>query len=127
MVSGSQFFSTILSHNFRSNLVKRLLFLCSQNKLRSPTAEAIFADSEGIEVDSAGLNNDAVVPLSDEQIEWADVILVMEKVHRERLNRKFRHALAGKRIAVLNIPDDFEYMDEELIRLLKSRSRPYLP
>lgn len=107
--------------------MKRLLFLCSQNKLRSPTAEAIFADSEGIEVDSAGLNNDAVVPLSDEQIEWADVILVMEKVHRERLNRKFRHALAGKRIAVLNIPDDFEYMDEELIRLLKSRSRPYLP
>lgn len=107
--------------------MKRLLFLCSQNKLRSPTAEAIFADYEGIEVDSAGLNNDAEVPLSDEQLEWADLILVMEKVHRERLNRKFSHALAGKRIAVLNIPDDYEYMDEALIELLEQRCAHYLP
>jgi len=107
--------------------MKRILFLCSQNKWRSPTAETIFADRTDIEVDSAGLNNDAEVPLSDEQIEWADVILVMEEIHRTRLNRKFSHALAGKRIAVLNIPDDYQYMDEALIRLLELRCRPYLP
>ena len=107
--------------------MKRLLFLCSQNKWRSPTAEAIFADYPGIEADSAGLNNDAEVPLSDEQIEWADLILVMEKSHRDRLNRKFRHALAGKRIAVLNIPDDFVYMDPELVELLKLRCVSYFP
>ena len=106
--------------------MKRLLFICSQNKLRSPTAEAIFADHPGIEVDSAGLNNDAEVPLSDEQIEWADIIIVMENAHRNRLNRKFKHALAGKRVAVLNIPDEYDYMDEELIRILKSRCQPYL-
>jgi len=46
--------------------MKRILFLCSQNKLRSPTAECIFTDYPGIEVDSAGLNNNAIVPLSDE-------------------------------------------------------------
>lgn len=107
--------------------MKRILFLCSQNKLRSPTAEAIFADHEEIEVDSAGLNNDAEVPLSDEQIEWADVIIVMEKAHRNRLNRKFKRVLAGKRIAVLNIPDNYDYMDEELVRILKLRCQPYLP
>jgi len=107
--------------------MKRLLFLCSQNKLRSPTAETIFAETPGIEVDSAGLNNDAVVPLSEEQSEWADVILVMETVHRTRLNRKFRACLGGKRIAVLNIPDDYEYMDEELIELLRVRCHLYLP
>ena len=107
--------------------MKRILFICSQNKWRSPTAEAIFADRADIEVDSAGLNNDAEVPLSDEQIEWADVIIVMEKVHRARLNRKFNHALGGKRIAVLNIPDDYQYMDNELISLLKLRCQPYLP
>lgn len=107
--------------------MKRLLFLCSQNKLRSPTAETVFDGYPGVEVDSAGLNNDAEVPLSDEQIEWAEVIIVMEKVHRTRLNRKFGHALGGKRIAVLNIPDDYEYMDEELIELLKVRCQPYLP
>lgn len=105
----------------------RLLFLCSQNKLRSPTAEAIFSNYEGVEVDSAGLNNDAVVPLSEEQVKWADVIIVMEKSHRNRLNKKFRHALAGKRVAVLGIPDEYDCMDDELIRLLKVRCRPYLP
>ncbi len=107
--------------------MKRLLFLCSQNKLRSPTAEAVFADFPGVEVDSAGLNNDAQVALSEEQLEWADVIIVMEKAHRNRLNRKFRNALGGKRIAVLNIPDDYDFMDEDLIRLLKVRCQPYLP
>ena len=106
---------------------KHLLFLCSQNKLRSPTAEAIFANHPGVEADSAGLNHDAEVPLSEEQIEWADLILVMEKVHRTRLNRKFKSALAGKRIAVLNIPDNYPFMDPALITLLKTRCAPYLP
>ena len=107
--------------------MRRLLFICSQNKLRSPTAETIFANHPGIEVDSAGLNIDAIVPLSTEQILWADTIIVMETAHRSRLNRKFRKALAGKRIAVLGIPDNYEYMDEELIRLLITRCAPYLP
>tara|TARA_R110000850_G_scaffold10259_5_gene36829 strand:- start:4098 stop:4421 length:324 start_codon:yes stop_codon:yes gene_type:complete len=107
--------------------MKRLLFICSQNKLRSPTAEAVFADYPGVEVDSAGLNNDAVVPLSDEQLEWADVIILMETAHRNRLNRKFNHVLAGKRIAVLGIPDDYEYMDPKLIERLKTCCSPYLP
>ena len=85
---------------------KRVLFLCSQNKLRSPTAKAIFADHPAIEVDSAGLNNDAVIPLSLEQVRWAVVIVVMQKAYRTRLNRKFKNALAGKRVAVLDIPDN---------------------
>lgn len=106
---------------------KRILFLCSQNKLRSPTAEAIFTDHPAIEVDSAGLNHDAEVALSHEQIEWADLIVVMEKSHQIRLNRKFRSVLAGKRIAVLNIPDEYDCMDPALIGLLKIRCAPYLP
>ena len=107
--------------------MKRLLFICSQNKLRSPTAETVFANHSGVEVDSAGLNNDAEVPLSDEQLEWADLVLVMEKAHRNRLNRKFSHALGGKRITVLNIPDDYEYMQPELIEILERKCAQYLP
>jgi len=107
--------------------MKRLLFLCSQNKLRSPTAEAVFADWPGVEADSAGLNNDAEVTLSEEQIAWADVILVMEKTHRNRLNRKFGKALGGKKIVVLNIPDDYAFMDSELVALLQRRCAPHLP
>ena len=106
---------------------RRLLFLCSRNQLRSPTAEEIFSHVPGIEVDSAGLSPDAEVPLSREQVEWADVILVMEKVHRERLNRQFGDALAGKRVRVLGIPDDYGFMDPKLIRLLEVKCAVYLP
>jgi predicted protein tyrosine phosphatase len=107
--------------------MKHLLFICSRNKLRSPTAEEIFRGHPGIDVDSAGLADDAEVPLSEEQIKWADVIIVMEPIHRSRLNRKFGRCLAGKRIAVLGIPDNYGYMDAELIRLLRLKCAPYLP
>ncbi len=107
--------------------MKRLLFLCSQNKLRSPTAEAVFADWPGIEVDSAGLNNDAEIPLTEEQIAWAEVILVMERAHHVRLKRKFGNTLGGKKIVVLNIPDLYAFMDPELVALLKRRCFAYLP
>ena len=105
---------------------KRILFLCSRNKLRSPTAERIFENHPGLEVDSAGLNPDAAVRLSPEQIEWADLILVMEKSHLSRLNKKYREHLAGKQIAVLGIPDLYDYMDPTLVDLLKVRCMRYI-
>jgi len=104
-----------------------LLFICSRNKLRSPTAEAIFAGRPGVEVDSAGLSPDAEVPLEAEQIEWADLILVMEKAHRSRLNRNFGKFLADKKVVVLDIPDEYDFMDARLISLLESRCARYLP
>ena len=106
---------------------RRILFVCARNKLRSPTAEAIFAEVAGVEADSAGLNDDAAVPLSPEQIEWADLILVMEKSHRTKLARKFRKYLGGKRVGVLEIPDRFDYMDPELVRLIKRRCARFIP
>ena len=104
----------------------RLLFLCSKNKLRSPTAESVFVDYPNIEVDSAGLSKDADIRLSDEQLHWADLIFVMEKIHRTKLNQRYCHALRGKKVIVLNIPDNYEFMDEELITLLKQKCSPYL-
>lgn len=106
--------------------MKHLLFICSQNKLRSPTAEAVFAGMPGIDVDSAGLNNDAVVPLSPEQVLWADLIFVMEKAHQEKLKRKFKRHLNGQRIIVLGIPDNYACMDPALVALLKTKVTPYL-
>jgi predicted protein tyrosine phosphatase len=110
-----------------SQAPKRILFLCSRNKLRSPTAESIFSDRGDIEVDSAGLNSDAELLLSAEQVEWADLIVVMESRHREKLNRNYRAFLAGKRIVVLNIADNYEYMDPQLIELLKQRCTQLIP
>lgn len=101
--------------------MKHILFLCSQNLLRSPTAEAIFADSQEFEVRSAGLNNDAVVPTTPELVEWADYIFVMEKTHRKKLQKKYKKYLNKQRVICLDIPDEYEYMDDELIMLLKHR------
>jgi len=101
--------------------MKRLLFICSRNRLRSPTAEEIFADYPGIETDSAGIRSDAEIVLSEEQIEWADVIVAMEKVHREKAQLMYPTALRGKKISVLAIPDNYQYMEPKLIDLLKKR------
>lgn len=106
--------------------MKRALFICSQNRLRSPTAEHVFSSWPGVETDSAGLNPDATVALSTEQIEWASLIFVMEKSHRNKLSKKFRSYLKGKRIICLEIPDEYEYMQPELVRLLEAKIGPYL-
>lgn len=101
--------------------MEKVLFLCGKNKMRSPTAESIFCDVPGYEVLSAGLNNDANIPASVELIQWADYIFVMEKSHTDKLRRKFKKSLNKQRIICLDIPDDFKYMEEALIRILKSR------
>jgi len=106
--------------------MKRALFICSQNRLRSPTAEQVFARWPDVESDSAGLGNDADVPLSSEQIAWANIIFVMEKAHRNRLAAKFKAHLNGKRVICLDIPDDYAYMQPELIRLLEAKAGKFL-
>ncbi|WP_066806107.1 low molecular weight protein tyrosine phosphatase family protein [Sphingomonas asaccharolytica] len=107
--------------------MKHFLFVCSQNRLRSPTAEHIFANHPGIEVSSAGTNNDAENPLTAELVEWADTIFVMERAHRNKLQKRFRSSIGARRIVCLNIPDDYEFMDPVLISLLKARMTRHLP
>ena len=106
---------------------RRFLFVCSQNRLRSPTAEQIFADWPGLEVSSAGTNRDAENPLTDELIEWADTIFVMERLHLNKVRSKFRNALGPRRIVCLEIPDEYAFMDPALIRLLQTKMRRHLP
>jgi len=103
-----------------------VLFLCSGNRLRSPTAEQVFARWPGIETDSAGLDHDAIVELSGEQVEWADIIFVMEKSHRSRLGKRFRAQLRNKRVICLDIPDDYEFMAPELVRRLEAGAARFL-
>lgn len=113
------------SHD-RHHHLKRALFICTQNRLRSPTAETVFASWPGVDTDSAGLGNDAEVPLSREQIEWATIIFVMEKVHRRRLGTKFRQWLNGKQVICLDIPDEYAYMQPALIELLQAKAGRFL-
>lgn len=106
--------------------MKKALFICSRNRLRSPTAEQVFAGWPGVETDSAGLGPDATVPLSAEQLEWASVIFVMEKAHKNRLSSKFSAHLKNKRVICLDIPDDYDFMQDELVHLLEAKVGPYL-
>ncbi|WP_299343326.1 low molecular weight protein tyrosine phosphatase family protein [uncultured Pseudoxanthomonas sp.] len=106
---------------------RNILFICTQNRLRSPTAEQVFADWPAVETASAGLGNDAEVPVSPELLAWADLIFVMEPAHRSRLSAKFKRHLNGKRVICLDIPDDYAYMDPVLIRLLKQKVVRFLP
>jgi len=107
-------------------VLKNLLFICSRNRLRSPTAEQVFATRKGVETDSAGLSPDASVPLSAEQLDWATHIFVMEKGHKTKLLKHFPGPVQGKKIIVLGIPDDYDFMDPELMRLLEEKVGPYL-
>lgn len=102
------------------------LFICSANRLRSPTAEQVFASWSNVETDSAGLSGGALQELSGEQIEWAGIIFVMEKAHRNKLSKRFKSYLKGKRVICLDIPDEYEFMQPELIRLLESKVGPFL-
>lgn len=101
--------------------MKKILFLCSRNKLRSPTAEATFSDVDGWEVFSAGISNDADVPVGVEDIQWADYIFVMEKSHKKKLARKFGQIINEQKVISLDIPDDYAYMDEKLIEILLTK------
>lgn len=106
--------------------MKRVLFVCSQNKLRSPTAEQVFASWPDIEVASAGTSNDAETPLTAELVEWADIIFVMEQSHQSKLRAAFEMHLNHQSVICLDIPDIFPFMDPGLVRILESRVPKYL-
>lgn len=104
----------------------KVLFICSRNRFRSPTAETIFSGQEGLEVSSAGTADDAEHPVSADLIDWADFVFVMQGVHRKRLNNRFGVLLRAKPVVVLDIPDRYKYMDPELVQLLKQKVSSHL-
>lgn len=103
-----------------------MLFVCSENRLRSTTAEDVFQEYKNVEAIGAGTNADAVTPVSSDLIEWADAILVMEHSHRSNFARKYKPLLKGKKLAVVDIPDEFERGNPALIRQLKSTVPRYV-
>lgn len=103
-----------------------VLFVCSKNKWRSRTAETIFKNRNGLNVRSAGTENSAKVRLNWKLIEWAEIIFVMENKHKTRIHQSFRDSLDQQEIIVLDIPDDYQYMDEHLIQILKDALDFYL-
>ena len=103
-----------------------VLFICSRNQWRSPTAEAIWRKIEGVSVRSAGTSPKAKRTVSANDIRWADSIFVMEAKHKQRLKARFKQLLQYKTIEVLDIPDDYQFMDPELVEIFEAEAQTIL-
>ena len=103
-----------------------ILFVCSRNQWRSPTAERLWRRQPGIAVRSAGTSRNARRRINASDITWADLILVMEEKHRARIRSEFAAATRNQPIHVLDIPDEYRFMDAELVELLQGKVQPLL-
>ena len=99
--------------------MKNVLFICSRNQWRSPTAETVWRMHPAISVRSAGTSPNARKTVGPADVRWADVIFVMEQKHKNRLVAEFTRLLDHKPIHVLEIPDEYKYMDPELVEILE--------
>ncbi|XZZ35969.1 low molecular weight protein tyrosine phosphatase family protein [Microbulbifer sp. TRSA002] len=106
--------------------MRNLLFICSRNQWRSPTAEAIWRKHPDFNAKSAGTSPRAKKTVSSADVRWADVIFVMEQKHKNRLIAEFSRMLDHKPVHVLDIPDEYKYMDPELVQELESIVGAYL-
>ena len=102
-----------------------VLFVCSRNEWRSPTGEAIYKNHPTIFARSAGTSPSARIKINQKHIDWAEVIFVMEKKHLQLIEQKFGSDIRQK-TTILNIEDEYQYMDEELINELKTKVAAYL-
>lgn len=97
----------------------KVLFVCSRNQWRSPTAEQVWRRHPGVSARSAGTSSNARHKVTADDIRWANVILVMEEKHKSRLVAEFTRLLENKPIHVLDIPDEYKFMDPELVEVLE--------
>ena len=95
-----------------------ILFVCGRNQWRSPTAARIHANDQRIEVRAAGVSPQSAHRISPRDLEWADLVLVMEPDHKARLRDMFKD-IQMPPIESLDIPDDYGYMDPELVKLIR--------
>jgi predicted protein tyrosine phosphatase len=103
----------------------RVLFVCHYNRKRSATAERIFGKEPGLDVRSAGTSQDALVRVNQRMLEWADVIFIMDDEQRRELGRMFPGHAALARLVCLDIQDQYDFLDPELVALLKERTAPH--
>ena len=106
--------------------MRKILFICSRNQWRSPTGEQVWKNHPELSVRSAGTSPKAKRTVNVKDIQWADVVFVMEEKHKSRLKAEFTRLLNYKDIHVLDIPDDYQYMDSELVEIMQQTVGSYL-
>jgi predicted protein tyrosine phosphatase len=98
----------------------KILFVCGKNQWRSPTAERVYAKDPRLSVRSAGLSSKSPHELSADDLQWADLVLVMERSQISRIRSSFASLTDLPPVESLDIPDEFKFMDSELILLLRA-------
>lgn len=103
-----------------------VLFVCSRNQWRSPTAEAVYQDDPRVCIRSRGTARAAKQSLRAGDLAWADLVLVMEDKHRNRLRAEYPGETKFLPIEVLHIPDEYQWMDPELVELVRVAAEPII-
>ncbi|SHN34361.1 low molecular weight protein tyrosine phosphatase family protein [Mucilaginibacter sp. OK098] len=104
--------------------MSNLLFICSKNQWRSPTAEMLFKNHAIHKARSAGTSDKARIKVNQKLVDWADVIFVMERKHKELLRQCY--IIYGKQLVVLDIEDLYPYGDSALVEILQKALEGYL-
>ena len=102
----------------RSAMLK-VVFVCGRNKRRSPTAEKIFRNDPRISARSAGTSESSRRKIRETDLAWADLVLVMERKYAARIRAAYGHLDRLPPMESLEIPDDYEFMDGQLMELLR--------
>jgi predicted protein tyrosine phosphatase len=115
--------SLVIIFGITISVMQKLLFVCTINKMRSLTAEKVYEKDDRFIVKSAGTDSGAAVRINRDILEWADYVLVMERRHRNIIRKEFPDLYQSKRIICLYIPDEYDFMDDALIYLIKSKMK----
>jgi predicted protein tyrosine phosphatase len=97
-----------------------ILVICGKNKKRSRTAEHLFKNDARFAIRSAGLSPKIERKLNENDLHWAELVLVMETDHRAKIRDLYRH-IDLPTIEMLHIPDEYEFMDSELVDILTDK------
>jgi len=103
-----------------------ILFICSRNQWRSPTGEQVWRKTSGLSVRSAGTSPKARRTVNAKDIQWADIIFVMEQKHKNRMKAAFPGSMKFAKLYVLDIPDEYQFNDPELIEIIRESTAPYI-
>jgi len=104
----------------------RVLFVCTQNKVRSLTAEHLYRERPDLDVRSCGTAAFAKNQLTEEVMKWADMVFIFDELQAEAIDKKFGKDAFGKEIISLGLADVYQYKSESLVLKLTAKIEPYL-
>ena len=98
--------------------MKRILFVCGRGRRRSRTGADLYRSDPRVAVRHGGVGAASERRVTRDDLAWADLVLVMEHAHKQRLVADFGRSLPP--IRVLDIPDDYMPHDPELVAMLRT-------